>query len=109
MILKRSRFRVFLMVGLTLLCAVLISLASSTLAPAQGMTLLDQTAGGNGDSNGQASSSQYQYGQDDIDITNIINIPGKDLPKTGGLPLLGILFAVVVGTGLLTAVVRRRR
>jgi uncharacterized repeat protein (TIGR01451 family) len=56
---------------------------------------------------GSASAQYDQYGQD-VEITNIINIPGKDLPKTGGPPLLGILFSVVAGAGLLTAVVRRR-
>lgn len=44
-----------------------------------------------------------QYGD-----TNIINIPGKNLPNTGGPPLLAIFFSVVAGAGLLTAVVRRR-
>lgn len=36
------------------------------------------------------------------------SVPDKDLPKTGGPPLLAILFSVVAGAGLLTAVVRRR-
>ncbi|MGB3632585.1 MAG: hypothetical protein WA982_00940 [Rubrobacteraceae bacterium] len=57
---------------------------------------------------GNGGNATDQYGQD-IEITNIINIPETDLPKTGGPPLLGILFAVTAGAGLLTAVVRRRR
>lgn len=39
----------------------------------------------------------------------VLNIPPKDLPPTGGPPLLGILFAVMAGASLLTAVARRRR
>lgn len=116
MTLKRSWIQVFLMVALTLVCTVSISLASSTLALAQdGGTGNDQNSEVNAraqnadDKKDDASGSQYdQYGQD-IEITNIINIPGKDLPKTGGPPLLGILFAVVAGAGLLTTVVRRRQ
>ena len=108
MILKRNRVKVFWMVGLMLICVVSMSLASSTLVLAQ-----DQDDGGSRqtevttESEGAASSGQYQYDQD-IDITNIINIPDKGLPKTGGPPLLAILFSFVVGAGLLTAVVRRR-
>lgn len=51
------------------------------------------------------SGDQYDQG---VEITNIINVPDKDLPETGGPPLLGILFSVVAGAGLLTAVIRRR-
>lgn len=63
--------------------------------------------GGGGNGNGDDGSSSDQYGGD-IKITNIINIPGKDLPETGGPPVLGIFFSVLAGAGLLTAVVRRR-
>ncbi|CAN5913414.1 hypothetical protein BH23ACT11_BH23ACT11_31070 [soil metagenome] len=61
---------------------------------------------GDGD-NGDDGTADDQYGQD-VEITNIINIPEKDLPETGGLPLLGILFAVFAGLGLLTTVLTRR-
>ena len=67
------------------------------------VTVEDCTSGVGDDGN-----SDDQYGQD-VEINNIINIPEKDLPKTGGPPLLGVLFVVVAGTGLLTAVVRRKR
>ena len=36
------------------------------------------------------------------------SIPDGDLPDTGGPPLLAIGFSLIVGAGLLTAVVRRR-
>ena len=45
---------------------------------------------------------------EDNDRDNIVNVPGKDLPDTGGPPLLGVAFFVLAGAGLLTAVVRRR-
>ncbi len=68
-----------------------------------------------GDDDNGAGGDQYDDNGDngdqndaDDDRDNIINVPDKDLPKTGGPPLLGILFAVVAGAGLLTAVVRRR-
>lgn len=64
------------------------------------------SGGGSGSGNGN-SGDQYSQGQD-VEITNIINIPSKGLPKTGGPPLLAILFSVAAGAGLLTAVVRRR-
>lgn len=62
---------------------------------------------GNGSGSGGNGSAGDQYAPN-VEITNIINVPGKDLPDTGGLPLLAILFSVVAGAGLLTAVVRRR-
>jgi uncharacterized repeat protein (TIGR01451 family) len=62
---------------------------------------------GSDNGNGSASSQYSQYAPD-VEITNIINIPGKDLPDTGGPPLLAVFFSVVAGAGLLTAVVRRR-
>ncbi|CAN5572647.1 hypothetical protein BH24ACT22_BH24ACT22_11700 [soil metagenome] len=62
-------------------------------------------AGNGGDGNGGSGSDQYGR---DVEITNTINIPSKGLPKTGGPPLLGILFSVLAGAGLLTAVLRRR-
>lgn len=44
----------------------------------------------------------------DADENGVINIPDGNLPNTGGPPLLAILFSVVAGAGLLTALVRRR-
>ncbi len=46
---------------------------------------------------------------DDNDRDNVINVPDKDLPETGGPPLLGVALFLLAGAGLLTAVVRRRR
>ncbi|MGF1473332.1 MAG: DUF11 domain-containing protein [Rubrobacteraceae bacterium] len=65
----------------------------------------DNGDGDNGDGDGGSASEQYS---DDVEVTNIINIPDKDLPKTGGPAPLFILFSVVAGAGLLTAVARRR-
>lgn len=84
-VVKRKGLRAFRMLSLTLICAAFILLASSSLVLAQ--------------------DGQYTL---DIEITNIINIPEKDLPETGGPPLLAILVSTVAGAGLLTAVVKRR-
>lgn len=64
---------------------------------------------GNGDGNGGGGngSANDQYSPN-VEVTNIINIPDKNLPPTGGPPLLAIFFSVVAGVGLITAVVRRR-
>lgn len=62
--------------------------------------------GGDGSGNGGGSASdQYSL---NLEVTNIINIPAKDLPDTGGPPLLAILFSAAAGLGLITAAVRRR-
>ena len=67
--------------------------------------------GGNGrgkvSGNGSGTNQYAQY-TPNVEVTNIINIPAKALPNTGGPPLLAIFFSVVAGAGLLTAVVRRR-
>lgn len=55
-----------------------------------------------------SASAQYDQYSPNVEITNIINIPDKALPDTGGPPMLGIFFSIVAGAGLLTAVVRRR-
>ncbi len=55
-----------------------------------------------------SASAQYDQYRPNVEITNIINIPDKALPDTGGPPMLGIFFSIVAGAGLLTAVVRRR-
>jgi hypothetical protein len=74
---------------------------------------IDNCGSGNGGGNGGAGtgngggSASEQYAPN-VEITNIINIPGKNLPDTGGPPLLGILFSAAAGLGLITAVVRRR-
>lgn len=73
------------------------------------ITIEDCTGAGNGgnDNGGGSGSANNQY-IPDVEVTNVINIPDKKLPPTGGPPLLVIFFSVVAGAGLLTAVVRRR-
>ena len=70
---------------------------------------------GDDNDNNRAGEDQYDNNGDDDndadendDRDNIVNVPGKDLPNTGGPPLLGVAFFVLAGAGLLTAVVRRR-
>lgn len=57
------------------------------------------------------SSGGDQYAQDDdVEVTNIINVPEKDLPRTGGNPI-SILFsgALVLGAGIALLRIARRR
>ena len=70
---------------------------------------------GNDNDNNRAGEDQYDNNanddndaDEDDDRKDVINVPGKDLPDTGGPPLLGVAFFVLAGAGLLTAVVRRR-
>ncbi len=58
----------------------------------------------NNDDNNDANDDE-----DDNNDNDIINVPDKDLPETGGVPLLGVALFVFAGAGLLTAVVRRGR
>lgn len=81
----------------------------STLVQGEAVDLdpTDPTDPGDGGEDGNDTdlgSAEDQYDDDD----DIINIPNKDLPNTGGPPLLAIFFSVVAGAGLLTALVRRR-
>ena len=65
---------------------------------------------GGGDDSGTDDNDDDNNGDNDADDDVIDDsVPDKDLPETGGLPLLGVAFFVLAGAGLLTAVVRRRR
>ena len=68
--------------------------------------LVEDCVGSDDTPNGDDNNGDDDNDADDDDI---INVPNKDLPKTGGPPLLGIAFFILAGAGLLTAVVRRRR
>ena len=57
------------------------------------------------DDQGDESTTDDNDADDDVVKDSI---PDKDLPETGGVPLLGVAFFVLAGAGLLTAVVRRR-
>jgi hypothetical protein len=54
------------------------------------------------------SCIEGQFGDFEAEATNIINIPDKPLPQTGGpsLPLLALF--TLVGAGLSVAILRRR-
>lgn len=60
---------------------------------------------------GDDGSEDNDANDEDIDDGDVISdsVPDKDLPETGGVPLLGVAFFMFAGAGLLTAVVRRRR
>lgn len=76
--------------------------ASGDLRDSDSVTTTLGSANGNEEGN---ANNQYTP---NVEVTNIINVPGKDLPDTGGPHLLAIFFSVVAGAGLLTALVRLR-
>lgn len=55
---------------------------------------------------GDDSSADDQENSD-AENPNVVNVPDKDLPNTGGPPLL-VIGIVLAGAGLLTAVLRRK-
>lgn len=69
---------------------------------------------GNGNNNGGSATDQYtdQYADEDQQQQQqqqVINIPNKPLPNTGGFPpLLAGGFFLVAGAGLAVSIVRRR-
>ena len=60
------------------------------------------------DNNSNSVGNEEEDNDADDDVIND-SVPDKDLPETGGVPLLGVAFFVLASAGLLTAVVRRRR
>jgi hypothetical protein len=59
--------------------------------------------------NGDGDNGDGDDDGDDPRADDVINVPDKNLPNTGGFPpLLVAGFLLVVGGGLITAVVRRR-
>ncbi len=69
------------------------------------------TGGGNGGSANDQYNGQYDDGdqQQQQQEEQIINLPNKPLPNTGGFPpLLAVGFFLVAGAGLAVSIVRRR-
>lgn len=55
------------------------------------------------------AADQYEQDEDEVEITNIINVPAKDLPKTGGSSLFVLpVGTLVLGLGIALLGVARR-